>query len=352
MEVDLAAARDRYDRVLRRAGAFLRGRQRRDGSTAGAGSIWGYYSQPLALLSGGSPDDWSCANRCLDFVRRACLTAAGTVSVQPLPYVGDLYVYPYLIRGAAIWGRSDLAVPLTRTLVRFQDPCGGIRYRTAAPDLIDPAVTAHGGIALLATGHLEHAERAGRFLLRLHRMQPDPADRYLTVWDTRSGGPVADYDGRADMPWGSGSALRRDNPEGGNAYWDIGYIIAFLTALYRATGGHDYLIAAREMFDLFDGYAGFADHVWKTPWACAALHQATGEPRYLEAAVRMADHIVAAQQADGGFFLGSRSCYIDEATGQWSHAFGDYAELQANPDIFIDTAAQMAHYLAQVRAVI
>ncbi len=352
VEVDRAAASDRYGRALRRAGRFLRGRQRRDGSTAGAGSIWGYYSQPLALLSGGSADDWSRANRCLDFVRRAFLTAAGTVSVQPLPGVGDLYVYPYLIRGAAVWGRSDLAVPLARSLVRFQDPCGGIRYRTEAPDLIDPAVTAHGGIALLVTGHLQHAERAGRFLLRMHRMQPEPADRYLTVWDTQRGGPIADYDGRADMPWGSGSALRRDNPEGGNAYWDIGYIIAFLTALCRATGEHDYLSVAREMFDLFDGYAGFADHVWKTPWACAALHQATGEPRYLAAAVRMADHIVAAQQADGGFFLGPRSCYIDEATAQWSHAFSGYGELQDNPDIFIDTAAQMAHYLAQVRAVI
>ena len=146
--------------------------------------------------------------------------------------------------------------------------------------------------------------------------------------------------------------MRRDNSDEGNAYWDIGYIIAFLTALYRATGGHDYLNVAREMLDLFEGYTGFADHVWKTPWACAALYQATGEPHYLAAAVRMADHIVAAQQADGGFFLGARSCYIDEATGQWSHAFSGYEELQANPDILIDTAAQMAHYLAQVRAVI
>lgn len=59
MEVDRAAAHDRYDRALGRAGAFLRGMQRRDGSTAGAGSVWGYYSQPLALLSGGSPEDWS-----------------------------------------------------------------------------------------------------------------------------------------------------------------------------------------------------------------------------------------------------------------------------------------------------
>ena len=352
MQVDRAAARDRYSRALGRAGRFLRARQRADGSTAGARSIWGYYSQPLALLSGGSTEDWSCANRCLDFVRQGFVTAAGAIRVEPLPYVGDLYVYPYLIRGAAIWGRSDLAVPLARTLVRFQEPCGGIRYRTEAPDLIDPATTAHGGIALLATGHLKRAERAGRFLLRLRWKQPDPANRYLTVWDTQRDGPIADYEGRADMPWGSGSALRRHNPEGGNAYWDIGYIIAFLTALFRATGEHDYLRIAREMFDLFDGYAGFADHVWKTPWACAALHQATGDPRYLAAAVRMADHIVAAQQADGGFFLGPQSCYIDERTGQWSHAFSAYEELQANPDIFLDTAAQMAHYLAQVRAVI
>ena len=89
MDVDRAAAHDRYDRALGRAGAFLRGMQRRDGSSAGAGSVWGYYSQPLALLS-GSPEDWSCANRCLDFVRREHVTAAGTVGVEPLPYVGDL----------------------------------------------------------------------------------------------------------------------------------------------------------------------------------------------------------------------------------------------------------------------
>ena len=151
---------------------------------------------------------------------------------------------------------------------------------------------------------------------------------------------------------GSGSALRRHNPEGGNAYWDIGYIIAFLTALCRATGERDYLSAAREMFDCSTAMPALPITCGKTPWACAALHQATGDPRYLAAAARMADHIVAAQQDDGGFFLGSQSCYIDEATGQWSHAFSEYGELQANPDIFIDTAAQMAHYLAQVRAVI
>ncbi len=187
MEVEPAAAHDRYGAALSRAGRFLRGRQRRDGSTAGAGSIWGYYSQPLGLLSGGSPEDWSCANRCLDFVLREHLTAAGTVGVEPLPYVGDLYVSPYLIRGAATWGRTDLSVPLARSLARFQDPCGGIRYRIQAPGLIDPATTAHGGIALLATGHLQHAQRAGRFLLRLHRVQRDLADRIVDAQQADGG---------------------------------------------------------------------------------------------------------------------------------------------------------------------
>ena len=79
--------------------------------------------------------------------------------------------------------------------------------------------------------------------------------------------------------------------------------------------------AAHDRYDRALGRAGaFLRGMWKTPWACAALHQATGEPRYLAAAVRMADRIVDAQQADGGFFLGPQSCYIDEAAGQWSHA--------------------------------
>ena len=66
----------------------------------------------------------------------------------------------------------------------------------------------------------------------------------------------------------------------------------------------------------------------------------------------MADEIVSTQQEDGGFFLGAQSSYVDEANEGWSYGFANYDELRANVPILLDTAAQMAHYLAQVRAVL
>ena len=341
-----------YDRTLRNAGQFLRSRQHPDGSVTGGDTIWSYYSQPLALLSGGSTSDWRFANRCLDHVQKTFLAENGRLRIEPFPLVGDLYPYPYLIRGASIWGRSDLAAPLTRFLLRHQDECGGFRFRLGNQRLIDPAVTPHGGVTMILTGHREEAERAGRFLVRLHDSQPDRANRYLTVWDTQNGGLLSDYAGLEDVPWGDGSLLVRGNPKGGNAYWDLGFMMAFLCALYRVTGEGEYLRVAREMFDVMSRYKGFSNHVWKTPWGCAALFQATGEQRFLDAATAMADEIVRTQQLDGGFFLGAQSCYVDESGESWSYGFKNYAELQTNVPILMDTAAQMTHYLAQVRAVL
>ena len=343
---------ERYERTLRRAGEFLRGRQRPDGSVEGADTIWGYYSQPLAFLGTGSPADLRSANRCLDHVRDTFLDEDGSLRVDALPLVGDLYTYPYLIRGASIWGRFDLALPLTRTLIQFQDACGGFRYRRGDPRLMDPAVTPHGGVALLLTGHVSEAEQAGRLLVRLHEAQPDMANRYLTVWDTSLDGPLDDYTSVEDVAWGGGSRLVRDNIAGENAYWDIGFTMAFLCALSRATGDSQYVHVARDLFDLFRGYRGFDEHVWKTPWGTAALYQATGAEDVRDVALQMADEIVSTQQPDGGFFLGAQSSYLDEANEGWSYGFANYDELRANVPILLDTAAQMAHYLAQVRAVI
>ena len=256
---------ERYERTLRRAGEFLRGLQRPDGSVEGADTIWGYYSQPLAFLGTGSPADWRSANRCLDHIRDTFLDADGSLRVDALPLVGDLYTYPYLIRGASIWGRFDVAVPLTRSLLRFQDACGGFRYRRGDPRLMDPAVTPHGGVALLMTGHVSAAERAGRLLVRLHAAQPDPANRYLTVWDTSLDGPLAEYAGLDDVAWGRGSLLVRANPAGENAYWDIGFTMAFLCALSRTTGDPQFVHVARDQFECSAATAASASTSGRPP---------------------------------------------------------------------------------------
>ena len=134
---------------------------------------------------------------------------------------------------------------------------------------------------------------------------------------------------------------RKINPNtagvGANAYWDSGFIIAFMTYLFHATGDKEYLRIAEEHFDVVSKYEHFLINVMKTPWACARLFQATGEQRYRDAAKTMAHQILNAQQEDGGFFLGRQA---------------SYSELQSNVASLIDSASQLTHYISQVRAVL
>jgi hypothetical protein len=119
---------------------------------------------------------------------------------------------------------------------------------------------------------------------------------------TRWSAPMDDYAGLSNVPWGEGSILVTENPAGANAYWDVGFMIALMSALFSLTGDRDYLRVGRQMFELFRNYRGFDTHVWKTPWGCAALYQASGVRDALDVAIKMGDEIVSTQQPDGGFF--------------------------------------------------
>ena len=204
---------ERYQKTLRRVSEFLRGRQRPDGSVAGADNIRGYYSEPLAFVATSSPADWRSANACLGLVRNTFLDEERSLRMEPLPLVGDLY----LIRAASIWGRIDVALPPKRALLQFQDACGRFWYCRSDPRLTEHAFTRHGRVSLLLTGHVSEAEQAGRLLVRLHEAQPDPETRYLTVWDTSLDGLLDHFTGVEDVAGGRGSLLVRDNFAGENA---------------------------------------------------------------------------------------------------------------------------------------
>jgi hypothetical protein len=336
---------DNYDKALELAGQFLRTRQNVDGSVNGADTLYGYYTQPVAFLGTGSTTDWSYANRCIDYVKRNFLMSNGSLKVASPHFVGDFYPYAWLIRGASLWERFDVAGPVIRYMLKYQDrDSGGVFYRRKNRRLIDPSVTANGGIGMILNGYLKEAEMAGCFFIKLHDSQPDPEKRYLTVWDAKKNEYLTNYDNIKDVPWGEGSILDRErkyDPNtkgiGANAYWDSGFIMGFMTYLYYTTGDNEYLRIAEEHFDLVSNYKHFFTNVMKTPWACARLYQATGRQRYLDAATSMADQICSMQQHDGGFFLGRKS---------------SYSELQSDVASLIDSSSQLTHYLSQVRAVL
>ena len=57
-------------------------------------------------------------------------------AIARLPLVGDLYPYPYLIRGASIWGRFDIALPLFKTHFFFTVPTNS-KYKTVGDIIAD-----------------------------------------------------------------------------------------------------------------------------------------------------------------------------------------------------------------------
>lgn len=248
---------------------------------------------------------------------------------------GDLYAATYLIHGASLWERFDVAGPAASYMLRFQDKeSGGIFYRTRNRRFIDPSATANGGIGMILTGHLKEAEIAGDFFVNLHNLQPNMNNRYLTIWDTKKKGLLTDYENVKNIP---DSIQIRDNPNDTNAYWDSGYIIVFMTYLYHATRNKEYLRVARELFDVISKYKDFDIHVWKTPWACARLYQATRDSRCLKAARTMADRIVSMQQEDGAM---------------WSEGRPSYLEQQSDVVTTIDMTCQLTYFLSEVRAVL
>jgi hypothetical protein len=332
-----------YDEAIEKAGRFLRTRQNTDGSVKGIkpDTFWGYYTQPLALRGTGSSEDWSRANRCIDYIKKTFLNSDGSFKLVTEPrwkkkvVAGDLYAATYMIHGASLWERFDVAGPSVKYVLRFQDKeSGGIFYRTKDPRFIDPSVTANGGIGMILTGYLKEAKRAGDFFVNLHNLQPDMDNRYLTIWDTKRKGLLTDYENVKGIP---DSIQIRENPNNANAYWDSGYIMVFMVYLYHATGDKEYLRVARELFGVISKYKDFEIHVWKTPWACARLYQATGDQRCLEAARTMADRIVSMQQEDGSI---------------WSESKSSYSELQSDVVTLVDMTCQLAYFLSEVRAVL
>jgi len=127
-----------------------------------------------------------------------------------------------------------------------------------------------------------------------------------------------------------------DRHKDGQGYFQLGLTIGFLSRLYMATGKKEYLNLAKEHFEFMDGcegvYASTLAH--KNAWACANLFAATGEGRFLEAAKKVADHLVSVQKEDGRFHAAQHNVKFEDQT------------LTDN----LDTLSQFTTWIAATRA--
>lgn len=264
-----------------------------------------YYKLPMLLLLTGRLRD---AHRVLDHIVADFARNDGDFGTEEETRTADpmLAQYPgymtgWIALGALRVGRFDVAMPAYQWLRGFHDPkTGGATLLGPDGDEDQPIstlMTAHLGLAALTFGDKPVAEACGRALADMLDAQPEPHER-LMLRMTRDGG-FLEAEGEDEAPLFAVEAGRADQ-----AFFFVGYPIAFLTQLYRATGEAQALDTARRYADfaLACGEAIEVNHfAHKVGWGMGLLHKATGDARHGAVARAVAEHLIDEQGDDGGW---------------------------------------------------
>lgn len=299
------ATLDDYRRAGHRAVEWLASRIGADGSLGGdCADLACYYKLPYLMQLAGRPAD---ANHLLDRIRDRFLRPGGDLLTSDAEKTLDpvLTLYPGYMNGwiamaAHRLGRFDLSFPAWGYLRTFWNP--ELQAFTIAPAQggAEVLMTAHLGLNALYLGERDLAEDAGRALGRFLTLQPSPEARFFLRM-AGSGALQTDFPAKAAGP----HVIAADQP--GQAWFFIGYPMAFLARLYRATGESTHLSTAR-------GYLDFArrcgphlvgEHFGhKVAWGAAELAGATGDPEPRALSAKIARNLIAAQERDGGWMAG------------------------------------------------
>jgi len=293
-----------YEMARRRAVDYLLGHLDASGAVGPVGQGLFYYRVPWALAVSG---ETGAAMRVAEWIRRHMLTPDGEIRGDGSPDAGmrnmaNTYAEAIVAYGAQLLRRYDISQPAMRFAMRSQDPVtGGVHLDRArmgpdGPQLV--FLTCQLGMSALLTGHVDAAEKAGRFLGRLWDEQPELPDRLYTLY-TRSGGIVR------QPP--EGLSLRHvvnDRREVREYHYNGGMAAAFLGRLYLHTRDRQWLDLARayQQFSMESSARQFeTKQVCKSAWGAAVLYMATGEPQYRDWIVRMGDWFVEEQEPAGNW---------------------------------------------------
>jgi hypothetical protein len=296
----------RYEQAADRAVGWLATRLCDDGSYGPeADDLACYYKSPyLFQLSGRTRD----AAGLLEFIRGRFMRpdhdfATSIRHKSDNAAFAEYWAYPngWLAMAAQRMGRFDIAYPAFEYLRSCHEPDrGGFLTNGSAGSGdggTDALTTAHLGLACLYFGDLPRAEGAGRWLARLLALQSDlRAGLFLRL--DRSGHLVC------DVPEAKAAFYLVSAREADQAYFMIGYPIAFLGKLYEATADDRYLRAARGYLDFglsCEGNLRSCHTSHKVAWGAAVLARITSDPRCIELAVAIADYLLGIQDPSGAW---------------------------------------------------
>ena len=293
---------DGFSSAATRGIEWILSNQREDGSFCDpADGVGCYYKVPYALALSGHLDE---ALRLADWIAGHHFTEDGDFRAperkarEPAHDAWPVYSNAWLVQGLHRIGRWDLSLRGAEFLLRYQLPCGGFYALDGDSRFVEPVCTSWGGLASLATGHLDAARSAGDLLARMTVEQPDPDRFYFRM----------DVDGNlsAEVPEGESLNYFVDTRRTEQIYYNPGIALIFLAHLHRATGSSNYLSASRAILTFTERCA---EDVYRFPpsgklgLGCALLHEITGDPLARHAAIQVAEYLTETQTADGYWVL-------------------------------------------------
>jgi hypothetical protein len=292
--------RDRLLASAHRAAARIASEQREDGSFGPHHADLTSYAKCASLfLAAGR---WDVADRVLDLVAQRFMREDGSFELpdrddSPVSYPG--YAGGWIAMAAQRLGRFEVSEPAWGQFRRhFHPELGGCclegPYEPGEERQVDMLMTAHLGLCALFFGDGEIAQRAEHVLVRFLDQQPEPAARLLLRMDGR-GELVPEFDRER------GFAHRIEAQAAGQAWFALGYPVAFLGLLHRVTTSGEALRAARGYLEFAQACPALPDEgtAHAVAWAAALLGEIAQAPRYFDLSAAIARNLIAGQGAGG-----------------------------------------------------
>jgi len=296
----------RYRQSAERAVEWLCAQLKNDGSyQLPVEDLACYYKSPyLFYLS----DKGQEANRVLSFIQKTFMRENGdfTTSSELKSENGAFgeywaYMNGWVALSAQKMGRFEVAFPAYHYLQSFYHPGNG-GFTTRKPygqedNTVDVFTTAHLGLTALYFGDLEKATAAGRLIQKFHALQPNTQMGFFLRLQG-DGGLISTFPKESDIFF----VVSTTQPN--QAYFMLGYPIAFLGKLYSATDDSQYLETAKQYLEIVlrcQGNLRTFHFSHKVAWGAAIIARITKDIRYAELSMGIADYLLSIQDQNGGW---------------------------------------------------
>ena len=293
-----------YQQSANRGVEWLAGQMKKDGSFQMAEEdLAYYYKAPYCLFLAGKTQEANCM---LSYIQRAFEQENGDFTTTPqLKSINGNFVeyWAYMNGWVALtaqkMGRFDVAYRAYRYLQTFYHPQKG-GFTTQKPfghsdNIMDIMTTSHLGLVALYLGDLTKAKTAGHLIQTFLFLQPNTqAGFFLRLRD--------DGELITDFPEDSSMFYRVSATQPNQAYFMLGYPIAFLGKLFEATNDCRYIETATEYLEFLlacKGNLRSFHYSHKVAWGAAILAKVAKNERYAELAKSIADYLVQSQHPDG-----------------------------------------------------